>query len=170
MKSGGLAMALALSVAVLAGCGEDPEEAAFRQSLKDKALNDDNRRAGDAFMTQNAAVEGVVTLPSGLQYRVLREGVGRSPEAGGKVRVHYEGRLVDGTVFESSYSDGEPVELSLRQVIPGWREGMSLMREGGEWMLYVPPELAYGATSPSPDIPANSTLVFKVELLDVMTQ
>lgn len=163
-------MVLLLSCVVLVGCGEDPEEAAFRKSLVDKALNDDTRRAGEAFLARNAVSEGVTVLPSGLQYRVLRPGSGASPEPGGQVRVNYEGRLIDGTVFESSYGGDKPAEFSLRRVIPGWREGVPLMREGGEWEFFIPPELAYGATSPAPEIAPNSTLVFKIELLNVMPQ
>ncbi|WP_040879333.1 FKBP-type peptidyl-prolyl cis-trans isomerase [Marinobacterium rhizophilum] len=151
----------------LVGCGDDSKEEAFRQQLVDKARNDDNQRAGQAFLASNAQVEGVVTLPSGLQYRVLVPGSGAKPDAGSTVRVHYEGRLVDGTVFDSSYARGEPARFPLNRVIPGWSEGLQLMREGAQWMLYLPSELAYGMSSPTPDIAPNSALIFKVELLEV---
>ncbi len=157
----------ALVGTVLAGCGNDSEEAAFRQQLIDKAQNDDNQRAGQAFLAQNAREKGVVKLPSGLQYRVLVAGSGESPAGSSTVRVHYEGMLIDGTVFDSSYSRGEPVSFPLNRVIPGWAEGLQLMREGAQWMLYLPSELAYGMTSPTPSIAPNSALVFKVELLEV---
>jgi len=162
--------AVLMVVGMLAGCGEDPDEAAFRRELVEKALNDDNRRAGEAFLAENATREGVVSLPSGLQYRVIRAGAGATPGADSQVRVHYEGRLIDGTLFDSSYARGEPVTFPLGRVIQGWREGLHLMREGAEWMLFVPPDLAYGAASPSPAIAPNSTLIFKVELLEVISQ
>jgi len=152
---------------VLAGCGNDADEQAFRQQLVDKAHNDDNQRAGQAFLARNAADEGVVSLPSGLQYRVLVSGSGAMPGAGSTVKVHYEGTLVDGTVFDSSYSRGEPVRFPLNRVIPGWIEGLQLMREGAQWMLYIPSGLAYGMSSPTPEIAPNSALIFKVELLEV---
>ncbi|ANG62472.1 peptidylprolyl isomerase [Marinobacterium aestuarii] len=153
--------------AVLVGCGDDSDEAAFRAELVDKARNDDNQRAGQSFLASNAQVEGVVTLPSGLQYRVLVPGSGAMPGASSTVQVNYEGMLIDGTVFDSSYARGEPVSFPLNRVIPGWTEGLQLMREGAQWMLYLPSELAYGMSSPTPSIAPNSALVFKVELLAV---
>ena len=105
---------------------------------------------------------------SGLQIEHLRMGEGARPGASDTVMVHYEGTRVDGGVFDSSYQREQPATFPLNQVIRGWREGLMLMREGGEAILYLPPELAYGATSPSPEIPANSTLIFRVELLKVI--
>lgn len=151
----------------LSGCGEDPQEAKFRQELIDKALNDDTRKLGDAFLQDNAKSEGVKRTPSGLQYKILQEGDGESPEASDTVKVHYEGMRVDGHIFDSSYKRGKPAEFPLNRVIKGWTEGLSMMKKGGVRMLYIPPELAYGALSPSEDIPANSTLIFKVELIDI---
>ncbi|WP_379910941.1 FKBP-type peptidyl-prolyl cis-trans isomerase [Marinobacterium aestuariivivens] len=110
----------------------------------------------------------VVSLPSGLQYRILTAGTGVSPGPSDVVRVHYEGRLIDGILFDSSLERGEPARFPLDRVIPGWTQGLQLMREGAQWMLYIPPELAYGASSPMPAIAPNSTLVFKVELLEVL--
>ncbi len=154
-------------VLLLSGCGEDPEEARFRQQLIDKALNDDTRRAGEAFLAQNAQQEGVETTASGLQYRILRPGEGEQPGPLDTVVVNYEGRRVDGELFDSSSARGKPSRFPLNRVIKGWTEGLQMMRVGEERMLYLPADLAYGATSPSPQIPANSALVFKVELLAV---
>jgi FKBP-type peptidyl-prolyl cis-trans isomerase len=153
---------------LLVGCGEDPEKERFRQELIDKALNDETRQAGTAFMAQNRERESVSVTASGLQIEHLRKGEGASPDPRDTVVVHYEGTRVDGGVFDSSYAREKPATFPLNQVIRGWREGLTLMQEGGEAMLYLPPELAYGATSPSPDIPANSTLIFRVELLEVI--
>lgn len=155
-------------VGVLAGCGEDPEKERFRQELIDKALNDDTRKAGTEFMASNREREGVMVTESGLQIEHLRKGDGVSPAERDTVVVQYEGTRVDGGVFDSSYAREAPATFPLNRVIRGWREGLSLMQAGGEAILYLPPELAYGATSPSADIPANSTLIFRVELLEVI--
>jgi len=155
------------ALALLGGCGEDPEEARFRQQLVDKALNDETRRAGDAFLAENAKQPGVVVKPSGLQYKVIRQGQGAQPGPRDVVVVHYEGSRIDGEVFDSSYERGEPARFPLNQVIRGWGEGLMDMRVGGERVLYLPADLAYGARSPSVMIPANSALIFKVELLDI---
>jgi FKBP-type peptidyl-prolyl cis-trans isomerase len=153
---------------LLAGCGEDPEKERFRQELIDKALNDETRKAGNEFLASNRERETVSVTDSGLQIEHLRKGDGASPTARDTVVVHYEGTRVDGGVFDSSYAREKPATFPLNQVIRGWREGLMLMQEGGEAMIYLPPELAYGATSPSPDIPANSTLIFRVELIEVI--
>lgn len=155
-------------IGLLAGCGEDPEKERFRQELIDKALNDETRKAGTEFLASNREREAVSVTDSGLQIEHLRKGDGASPTASDTVVVHYEGTRVDGEVFDSSYAREKPATFPLNQVIRGWREGLMLMQEGGEAVLYLPPELAYGATSPSPDIPANSTLIFRVELIEVV--
>ncbi len=161
--------ALALAAAVLlGGCGEDPEQERLRQERLERALNDDTRKAGDAFLAENAKREGVEVLDNGLQIEHLVQGSGDRPTAADTVVVQYEGRLVDGHVFDSSYARGKPTQFPLKQVVRGWRNGLIRMQEGGTAMLYLPPEQAYGATSPAPDIPANSTLIFKVELLEVI--
>lgn len=166
----GAVLCLGAAVLILNGCGgDDPEEERFRQELVDKALNDDTRRAGDAFLAENANKPGVQVKPSGLQYKVLREGEGASPGPQDMVVVHYEGRTIDGDVFDSSYNRGKPARFPLNKVISGWTEGLMDMKAGGERMLYLPADLAYGARSPSPSIPANSALIFKVELLEVQT-
>jgi len=156
------------TLSVLAGCGPDPEQEKRQRALLEEALNDDTRKAGDAFMAENAKREGVEVMENGLQIEHLVKGTGASPTAADTVLVHYEGKRVDGHVFDSSYERDKPARFPLKQVVRGWRNGLIKMQEGGTAMLYLPPEQAYGATSPSPDIPANSTLIFKVELLEVV--
>ncbi len=150
----------------LVACGEDAEKEKFRKALVEKALNDDTRKEGDAFLAENKTKEGVVTTKSGLQFKVLTAGQGTKPSITDTVTVHYEGKRLDGHVFDSSYKRGEPATFPLNRVIKGWTEGVSDMQKGEQRMLYIPPELAYGAVRPSDDIPPNSTLVFKVELID----
>lgn len=132
------------------------------KKLEEKAV--ENKAAGEAWLAQNATKEGVKTTKSGLQYKVIREGTGTPPKATDTVVVNYEGKLIDGKVFDSSYERGEPIAFPLNQVIPGWTEGLQLMKPGAEYELYVPADLAYGETG-APDIEPNSTLIFKVELL-----
>ena len=127
-----------------------------------------NAKAGDDFLARNKAVKGVFTTPSGLQYMVLRQGNGARPKPGQKVRVNYEGKLLDGTVFDSSYERGQPAEFSLSQVIPGWTEGVGLMPVGAKYRFWIPGKLAYGEKGAGREIPPNSTLTFDVELLGVL--
>ena len=126
-----------------------------------------NREAGEAFMAENMARGGVTTTASGLQYEVLTQGSGRRPGAQSIVRVHYEGTLIDGTVFDSSYRRGEPIEFNLSMVIPGWTEGLQLMNEGSTYRFVIPSQLAYGSSGTG-SIPPNSTLIFSVELLAIV--
>lgn len=126
------------------------------------------KSAGEAFLKENAKKPGVVTLPSGLQYEVLNEGTGRRPKATDTVRCHYEGTLVDGTVFDSSYSRGVPAEFGLQQVIAGWTEGVQLMSEGAKYRFYIPYHLGYGERGAGGAIPPYAALVFDVELLNVL--
>jgi FKBP-type peptidyl-prolyl cis-trans isomerase FkpA/FKBP-type peptidyl-prolyl cis-trans isomerase FklB len=121
----------------------------------------------DDFLTQNATNDDVVVLDSGLQYKVEVAGEGAQPGSTDQVLVHYEGRLVDGTVFDSSYQRGAPISFGLNQVIPGWTEGLQHMREGGKHELYIPYQLAYGEAGIPGTIPAKATLIFTVELLQV---
>ena len=123
---------------------------------------------GKVFLEQNARKAGVVQTRSGLQYEVLTEGSGRSPKATDTVRCHYEGRLLDGTVFDSSYKRGEPADFGLNQVITGWTEGVQLMKEGAKYRFYIPYLLGYGERGAGASIPPYSTLVFDVELLKVL--
>ena len=124
------------------------------------------KEAGEAFLVENKGKEGVVTLPSGLQYKVLNEGSGKQPKATDRVQCHYEGTLIDGTVFDSSYKRGKPATFRADQVIKGWTEALKMMPEGSVWDLYIPYNLAYGERG-TRGIPPFATLIFKVELLKV---
>jgi len=123
---------------------------------------------GEQFLAENAKKEGVKVLPSGLQYKVIKEGAGRKPRATDRVRCHYEGTFTDGRVFDSSYKRGEPAVFGLNQVIKGWTEGLQLMAEGAKYELYIPYQLAYGETGSQGAIPPCCALRFVVELLEVL--
>lgn len=123
---------------------------------------------GEMFLKMNKERPGVITLPSGLQYEILKSGEGRRPQATDQVRCHYEGRLVDGTLFDSSIQRGEPAVFGVNQVIAGWVEALQLMSEGDKWKLYIPYQLGYGEQGAGGAIPPYSTLVFEVELLEVL--
>lgn len=125
------------------------------------------RETGEAFLADNAKKEGVVTTESGLQYMVLTEGSGKHPVATDRVKCHYEGRLIDGTVFDSSYRRGEPATFPLNGVIAGWTEGLQLMGEGAKFRFFIPYNLAYGARGAGESIPPYAALVFDVELIEV---
>jgi FKBP-type peptidyl-prolyl cis-trans isomerase FklB len=128
-----------------------------------------NKKAGAEFLAANKSKPGVVTLPSGLQYMILKEGTGPKPTATDKVRCHYEGSLIDGTVFESSVKNGKPVDFNINGVIPGWTEALQLMAVGSKWRLFIPSNLAYGDQSPQgSQIKPGSTLIFDVELLEII--
>ena len=148
-----LAAAAALS---LAGCRQAPAQV-------------DQGAAAQAFLAANAKAAGVVTLPSGLQYRIVRSGppAGAHPHLQDEVKVNYEGKLIDGKVFDSSYARGQPAAMPLQNLIPGWIEALQLMRPGDEWILYVPPALGYGAEG-NEAIPPGSALIFRIELLDFL--
>lgn len=125
--------------------------------------------AGKTFLANNARQPGVKVLPSGLQYKVVHAGPaeGARPHKGDEVKVNYEGKLIDGKVFDSSYDRGQPAAMPLDALIPGWIEALQLMRPGDEWMLYVPPELGYGAEGAG-EIPPDSTLIFRIELINFL--
>ena len=123
---------------------------------------------GQAFLEENKKAPGIVVLPSGLQYEIIKEGTGKKPKATDQVRCHYEGTLIDGTLFDSSIQRGEPAVFGVNQVIPGWVEALQLMSEGSKWKLYIPSELGYGSRGAGEMIPPHSTLVFEVELLEVL--
>ena len=127
-----------------------------------------NRKNGEAFLTENAKREGIKVTESGLQYEVLESGKGDSPKASDNVEVHYTGKLIDGTVFDSSVERGVPASFGVTQVIPGWVEALQLMHEGDTWRLYIPSDLAYGPNGAGGVIGPNMTLIFDVELLRVI--
>ncbi len=138
------------------------------KAIREEKLYGANRDTGKKFLEENAQKEGVITLPSGLQYKVLVKGEGEVPTRSDKVKVHYEGRLLDGTVFDSSYKRNEPSEFTPTQVIKGWTEALTMMPVGSKWQLYIPYELAYGERGAGEDIKPYSTLIFDVELLDIV--
>ncbi|MDR1743682.1 MAG: FKBP-type peptidyl-prolyl cis-trans isomerase [Dysgonamonadaceae bacterium] len=126
-----------------------------------------NKEEGEAFLAQNKDKEGVTTLPSGLQYEILKEGNGPKPKATDRVTTHYHGTLIDGTVFDSSVQRGQPATFGVNQVIKGWVEALQLMPVGSKWRLYIPSELAYGTQGAGGSIEPNSALIFDVELLGI---
>jgi FKBP-type peptidyl-prolyl cis-trans isomerase len=136
---------------------------------RQKAEAAKNLAAGKAFLAANGIKEGVRVLPSGLQYKIIKKGTGKTPTATDKVRTHYRGKLINGMEFDSSYKKGKPAEIFVKGVIPGWTEALQLMKEGGKWELYIPANLAYGEQG-RPSIPANSTLIFEIELLEVISK
>jgi len=141
-----------------------------KQQEKMQQAGDSNKKEGDAFLAANKGKEGVVTLPSGLQYKVLSAGTGPKPTAGDSVVCNYRGTLIDGTEFDSSYKRGQPATFPVGGVIKGWTEALQLMPVGSKWQLFVPAELAYGERGPSPDIGPNATLIFDVELLSIQAK
>lgn len=136
-------------------------------ATQQKLRGEVNSKEGSEFLKKNKEQAGVVTLPSGLQYKVISEGKGPKPKSTDTVSVDYEGTLVNGKVFDSSYQRGQPVSFPVSGVIKGWTEALQLMPEGSTWNLYIPANLAYGEQSPSPNIGPNSTLVFKVHLISI---
>jgi len=152
-------LTLVLVLGLFAGCSSKTDQpvAASGASSTD----------GEAFLVANAKKEGVITTPSGLQYKIMKSGTGDSPKPNDKVKVHYHGTLINGTVFDSSVQRGEPIVFPVGAVIPGWVEALQLMKVGDKWQLFIPARLAYGERSPGPAIPPNSVLIFEVELLDI---
>jgi FKBP-type peptidyl-prolyl cis-trans isomerase FklB len=143
-------------------------ETFIRESMKKmaEAKSETNKKAGEDFLAANKSKDGVVTTASGLQYKVVSEGTGAQPDANDKVTVHYHGTTIDGKVFDSSVERGQPASFGLNQVIPGWTEGLQLMKKGAKYTFYIPQNLAYGARATGP-IEAYSTLIFDVELIEV---
>lgn len=156
--------------------GEMPELAPDEANkiLQEYFENLDNERgqaaktAGEKFLSENKKKEGVVTLPSGLQYKILTEGKGEKPKASDTVECHYEGSLIDGTIFDSSVRRGETAEFPVNGVIAGWVEALQLMPVGSKWQLYIPSELAYGSRGAGQSIGPNETLIFDVELINIV--
>ena len=138
-----------------------------RQEAKMELAGEPNKKAGEEFLTANKAKEGVVALPSGLQYKILKEGTGAKPTAGDSVVCNYKGTLLDGTEFDSSYKRGQPATFPVGQVIKGWTEALQLMPVGSKWEVFVPSDLAYGLRGAGGTIGPNATLVFEIELLSI---
>lgn len=138
----------------------------FFHDLANK-INEKNIQAGKDFLAKNKEQEGVVELASGLQYQILTSGAGKSPSITNRVKCHYTGMLLDGTVFDSSVQRGEPAEFGVNQVIAGWTEALQLMKEGDKWRLFIPSDMAYGARGAGNSIPPHATLIFDVELIEV---
>jgi FKBP-type peptidyl-prolyl cis-trans isomerase FklB len=142
-------------------------EVRAKQQAKMEIAGAANKKEGDAFLAANKTKDGVITLPSGLQYKILTAGTGPKPTAADKVTCNYRGTLIEGAEFDSSYKRGQPVTFSVGEVIKGWSEALQLMPVGSKWQLFVPSDLAYADHAPSPEIGPNSTLVFEVELLSI---
>ena len=138
-----------------------------KQLIAHKNLAEENEKIGSAFLAENAKKSNVKVTKSGLQYEVIKQGSGKTPKASSKVKVHYEGRLLDNTVFDSSIARQQPAEFMVSQVISGWTEGLQLMKEGSIYRFYIPANLAYGQIGSGDAIEPNSTLIFDVELLEV---
>jgi FKBP-type peptidyl-prolyl cis-trans isomerase FklB len=152
---------LTLAAGLLAGCTAKENKTDATPKSGSQPVD------GETFLAENARKEGVVTTASGLQYKVIKPGTGESPRQTDRVKVHYHGTLIDGTVFDSSVQRGEPIVFPVGAVIPGWVEALQLMKVGDKWQLFIPARLAYGDRSPGPSIPPNSPLIFEVELLGI---
>ena len=144
------------------------QEMQMKQMAEMAAEAAKNEKLAQDYLEKNGKQDGVVTLESGLQYKVIKAGEGASPTAESQVQVHYSGKLLDGTEFDSSYKRGEPATFPVNQVIAGWTEALQLMKEGDKWQVVIPSELAYAERGAPPTIPPNATLIFEVELLKVL--
>jgi FKBP-type peptidyl-prolyl cis-trans isomerase FklB len=142
-------------------------EMTARQTQARNQLGEKNKKEGETFLAENGKKPGVVTLPSGLQYKVLRPGTGKKPQAQDIVKVHYRGTLINGTEFDSSYRRGQPASFPVNRVIPGWTEALQRMEEGAKWQIFIPSRLAYGERGAGEDIGPHATLIFEVELLAI---
>ena len=143
------------------------KEMASKQSERLKELGEKNKKEGEAFLAENKKKEGVITLPSGLQYKVIKEGTGETPKLTDTVTTNYRGTLIDGTEFDSSYRREQPATFPVKGVIPGWTEALQLMKVGSKWQLFTPSNLAYGERGAGRDIGPNAVLIFDVELLSI---
>ena len=152
----------------LSGCADEPDGKTVNDPVPPGVSPAEaNKKKGEDFLAANAKKEGVKTLPSGLQYVVLKEGTGKKPQATDEVEVHYHGTLIDGTVFDSSVDRGEPASFPVNRVIAGWTESLQLMKEGAKWRVFIPSKLAYRQRGAPPKIGPNETLIFEIELLHV---
>lgn len=138
-----------------------------KQAERNKQVGEKNKKEGEAFLSENKKKEGVKTLPSGLQYKVIKEGTGKTPKAEDTVVTNYRGTLTDGTEFDSSFKRGQPATFPVKGVIPGWTEALQLMKEGSKWELFIPSNLAYGERGAGSAIGPNATLIFEIELISV---
>jgi len=138
-----------------------------KQAKKMQAQGEENLKAGQAFLAKNKGVDGVKTTSSGLQYKVLKDGTGKSPGKEDTVTAHYRGTLIDGTEFDSSHKRGQPASFPVSGVIPGWTEALQMMKTGAKWMVWIPANLGYGERGAGQMIGPNATLIFEIELLDV---
>lgn len=143
------------------------QKLAAEAQQKEAAAGEENLAKGQKFLAENAKKSGVKVTDSGLQYKIIKQGKGKKPTATASVKVHYEGKLIDNTVFDSSYARGEPVTFKVNQVIAGWQEALQLMPEGSEWEVYIPANLAYGPAGAGGSIGPNEALIFKVELQEI---
>ncbi len=143
------------------------KEMQTKQEEVAKKMGEKNKKEGETFLAENRKKEGVVTLPSGLQYKVLKKGSGRKPKLTDTVTTHYRGTLIDGTEFDSSYRRNQPATFPVNGVIAGWTEALQLMEEGAKWQLFIPPQLAYGERGAGPQIGPHATLIFEVELISI---
>lgn len=143
------------------------QQMAAKQAERMRELGAKNKQAGAAFLAENSKKQGVKVLPNGLQYKIIKEGTGKTPKADDTVTVNYRGTLIDGTEFDSSYKRGEPATFPVKGVIKGWTEALQLMKVGSKWQLFIPPELAYGEQGAGRVIGPNATLIFEVELLGI---
>ena len=146
------------------------KEMRVKQEEIAKKLGEKNKKEGEAFLAENKKKEGVKTLPSGLQYKVIKAGKGKKPKSSDTVTVNYKGTLIDGTEFDSSYRRGQPATFLVSGVIKGWTEALQLMEEGSKWQLFVPPNLAYGDRGAGLTIGPNATLIFEVELISIQVK
>lgn len=143
------------------------KEMRARQEAAQKAAGEKNKKEGEVFLAENKKKEGVKTLPSGLQYKVIKPGTGKKPAATDTVTTHYKGTLIDGTEFDSSYKRGKPATFPVNGVIPGWTEALQLMEEGAKWQLFIPSNLAYAERGAGRVIGPHATLIFEVELISI---
>jgi FKBP-type peptidyl-prolyl cis-trans isomerase FklB len=143
------------------------KEVMAKQQEAAKKLGEKNKAEGEAFLADNKKKEGVTTLPSGLQYKVVKAGTGKKPKATDTVTVQYRGTSIDGTEFDSSYRRGQPATFPVNGVIPGWTEALPLMEEGAKWQIFIPSNLAYGERAAGPQIGPNATLIFEIELISI---
>jgi FKBP-type peptidyl-prolyl cis-trans isomerase FklB len=165
MKSGSPLLNEQQANSVIMAC---MNKAQAEKNKENTAAAEVNKKAGEVFLAENKTKSGVVTLPSGLEYQVLTEGTGPKPTATDKIKCHYQGTLLDGTIFDSSIQRGEPLQIEVGQVIAGWTEALQLMPVGSKWRLWVPSNLAYGDRQAGALIKPGSTLIFDVELLEIV--